>query len=333
VGELKSVGVPQESIGAIVEELNTKVFIPLREKMKNAPPEEPAEEDADENNDVSTALPQQPAPIPQVQYSAPAPTPSTYVPPISAPVLAYTAPQQPAPISMPLPVPEPVKPVFVEAPSYIPPTPPAPLTPAAPPAPMQAQSVSQFSVPISSPSTVDVSYPRPSSAPIHQMLPGQYIPVMLPVGEPDPIPQAVPIAVQTAPVPPVQTATPIQSAPVEQMPYSAPTPVATPFITNSPSMEVPAAVSIPTHVVAPHARTMQEDMQNLQSHPTAQAKHSLFGSHHDAPAPQYAPPQMPVVPQHAPAPVSVPVSPPNNREALHDILKGYGVDPYREPAE
>jgi hypothetical protein len=234
---------------------------------------------------------------------------------------------------MPLPVPEPVKPVFVEAPSYIPPTPPAPLTPAAPPAPMQAQSVSQFSVPISSPSTVDVSYPRPSSAPIHQMLPGQYIPVMLPVGEPDPIPQAVPIAVQTAPVPPVQTATPIQSAPVEQMPYSAPTPVATPFITNSPSMEVPAAVSIPTHVVAPHARTMQEDMQNLQSHPTAQAKHSLFGSHHDAPAPQYAPPQMPVVPQHAPAPVSVPVSPPNNREALHDILKGYGVDPYREPAE
>jgi hypothetical protein len=39
VGELRSVGIPQENISALVKELNAKVFMPLREKMQNAPPE------------------------------------------------------------------------------------------------------------------------------------------------------------------------------------------------------------------------------------------------------------------------------------------------------
>jgi hypothetical protein len=55
VGELKSVGIPQESISAIVEELNTKVFIPLREKMQHPTEEQSSDEDADEEEASETA--------------------------------------------------------------------------------------------------------------------------------------------------------------------------------------------------------------------------------------------------------------------------------------
>ena len=290
VGELKSVGIPETSIGPIVEELNRAVFIPLREKMKNPPQE------SDDSNENESA-------------------------PVGAPTASVVATPTTVTPSAPL-------------------TPPMPIAPIQPPAPTPIQFQTQ---PVT-----------PASAPI---LPGSYEPVPY-ISKPTPAqaPTPAPAAPATPPPAPAYTAAPPAPPSVSQ--FSAP--VSVPV--NSFSVSTP--VVPPENVIPPHVRTMQEDMRMSQSSAFQQPAHQ-------DPAPLTAPvrppaytqpPVRPLVTQ-APTSVSLPAqnsavsqpsafvmpkapatplrttfpSPPapqaGNRDALHAVLKEYGVDPYREPAE
>jgi hypothetical protein len=81
------------------------------------------------------------------------------------------------------------------------------------------------------------------------------------------------------------------------------------------------------------ARTMQHDMEIAQADPQATTPQP---SAPVAPVPTptwpaYVAPQ-PVAPISTPIPAVTPApQPTENRAALHEVLKGYGVDPYREP--
>lgn len=108
-GQLIAEGIPQDTANQIVDEINTKIFQPLQQKIRaNTPaehiiPEEPVDQF------VPGIAKLQPKP-PRAPEPAPAPVPA-YVPP-PAPV---TAPQPtPAPIPVPPPAPQPV-------PAYMPP--------------------------------------------------------------------------------------------------------------------------------------------------------------------------------------------------------------------
>ncbi len=79
VGELKSVGVPEESIGTIVQELNEKVFMPLREKIKNQTPE-PEDEEGDEIDEEDT-VEDESSKISQTTPLPAQPVPQAFVPP------------------------------------------------------------------------------------------------------------------------------------------------------------------------------------------------------------------------------------------------------------
>ncbi len=119
VAELKSAGIPQESIPNIVAELNTKIFVPLRERMRN-----PSPEDAEETGTEETAVPPTPA--------APAIAAIARMPATHAPVpTATVTPSVVTPIAQPTQRPTPII------------TPAAPIT-SPPPLPPQS-SVSQFS--------------------------------------------------------------------------------------------------------------------------------------------------------------------------------------------
>ena len=107
VAELKSAGIPQESISNIVAELNTKIFVPLREKMRNQEPEEAA-----------ATAPQ--VPINQTQKVTPTPS-------MSIPAVSPIAQQSAAPITPPTPQVAPVPPVSVS--QFSPSTMPTPTMP------------------------------------------------------------------------------------------------------------------------------------------------------------------------------------------------------------
>ncbi len=66
------------------------------------------------------------------------------------------------------------------------------------------------------------------------------------------------------------------------------------------------------------------------SSPLPDVSVSSFPPETSAPDTATAPVSIPVAPP-MPRPTPPPVSP--NRDALHEVLKGYGVDPYREPPE
>jgi hypothetical protein len=99
--ELTQMGIGSEAAAAIIQELNEKIFKPLREEVKNAPPEESAELET----------------VP----AAPAPTPA------------------PAPSITPRPMPRPIPPPLVPSPSVTLPGSDVPLPPPAPPAPFVPQ--------------------------------------------------------------------------------------------------------------------------------------------------------------------------------------------------
>jgi hypothetical protein len=95
VGELRSIGIPTEQIAPITEELNKKIFMPIREKMLH--PEDDDDEETEEESEV-------PIPTPQPAYTAPAAAPT--VTPAAAPTTPFTptpAAEQPAqPAAMPV---------------------------------------------------------------------------------------------------------------------------------------------------------------------------------------------------------------------------------------
>lgn len=110
-------------------------------------------------------------------------------------------------------------------------------------------------------------------------------------------PVSAPTPIISTPVAPVTT--PVQAQ--APLPAATPTPVPTP--TPAPAVvptftPVAPISSIPTSMPTPQPRTMMQDMKEAKEHP----------------APR-------------------PAAPSENKEALHNILKEYGVDPYREPAE
>ena len=249
VGELKSIGIPETSVGAIVEELNAKIFMPLREKMKGGP----AAEDDEDAEPTSTSQTIQPATVPTPVLEPIVQT--SVVTPVISYAQAPTLPRPAATIQPPVQV-----------------TPPAPSYIAAPAQP----SVSEFS------------------------------------------------------------ATPSASSSASFTPLS-----------------MPSTVTPPKNIVAPHVRTMQEDMRISQSHPQAPTPH-VDAAPLTAPVRPPAYSQAPVRPLAAPAqlqqtPTPVAMTAPartfqptqtaapapknENRDALHAVLKEYGVDPYREPAE
>jgi hypothetical protein len=281
VGELKSVGVPEESIGAIVQELNEKVFIPLREKMKNQT-QEPEEEDEDDE-------------VLETASSAPAAA-ANFVPP---------------------------DPEFVQHDS------PAPTAPAP-----------KFEVPPYTP-------PVPTPTPVQT--PSAYVPQNLPTYTPSayeaPV-LAVQAPIQTPPPTPAPISMPVQSAP--SIPVPTPASATMPAPTSAP-VQIPASPVPQAPIPEPHARTMQEDMAEMkamQEHNPQ--KYSLTPE----PARSYSAPSVPTsprpIPSASPMPTREPFTPPapvvsatiptpaqqsDNRDALHAVLKSYGVDPYREPPE
>jgi hypothetical protein len=180
VGELRSVGIPQENISALVKELNAKVFMPLREKMQNAPPE-PAPQP-----EVSAPI-EEVAPMMQAPIITPAPV---YVAPP-----AYTAPlpaATPTPMPAPTPTqlrPEPFVPVMENVhiaartmqhdmeiaqadPQATTPQPSAPVAPVPTPtrpAYVAPQSVSSVSTPAT---TAPAAQPTENRAALHEVLKG-----------------------------------------------------------------------------------------------------------------------------------------------------------------
>ena len=113
VGELKSVGIPQESIGAIVEELNAKIFIPLREKMRNQPEEAVAPKpkpDTSSTDWVQVTAPAAPA------IATPSAAPVVQATPVPTPIAATP---EPAPYTHTTVTPEPAAQVIETLPTPV----------------------------------------------------------------------------------------------------------------------------------------------------------------------------------------------------------------------
>jgi pyruvate/2-oxoglutarate dehydrogenase complex dihydrolipoamide acyltransferase (E2) component len=118
--------------------------------------------------------------------------------------------------------------------------------------------------------------------------------------------------------------TPVQAPPTPQ-----PAPAPQPAYTPSPAMQI---APVGEHDV----RTMASDIALVKSggfheQPAtipARAPAPIYSA--PAPTPPSARPAMPPMQPSSRSP-SMPQS--ENRDALHQILKQYGVDPYREPAE
>ena len=263
VGELKSIGIPEASIGAIVEELNTKVFIPLREKMKN-PPIETEDEDDQEFEET---------PVQNV-VAPPVSAPVTQAPPIPPPIVHSPASvPTPAPVVMPsrvtapVQVPAPARAPVASAPAYM--TPP----------PIEMPSVSAFTT----------STPTLTAIPTPSATPANFIPPHVRTMQED---------MRTSKQSP-HTDAPVLTAPVRPPAYS-----------QVPTAQAPSPSASPA--MAPTPRPSQSVQPPTQ-------------------VPQSSAPMMPV--QKPPQVNPPPLKSSENRDALHAILKEYGVDPYREPAE
>ena len=126
--------------------------------------------------------------------------------------------------------------------------------------------------------------------------------------------------------PPYPVTQPIQMTPPPII-LPAPQPVLPPIQAPTPQPIAPYIPATPVQTEAHDVRTMASDIQMVKSggfHSDAVMPPQTFAPIASAPTPAaYVPPTVPktVAPQT------------ENREALHEILKSYGVDPYREPAE
>jgi hypothetical protein len=153
VGELKSIGIPEQMIPLIIKEMNEKVFIPLHTKMMQP-------------------------------FSAVAPTTSSYTPPVASvtPVFVQT----------PAYVPLPVQPVPPQAPSVsqyagntaFPAVPVVPTSAQIPPTQFPAQQYAQ----VPQPSVSSFPQPIPQQPPVYAA-PQVSVPVSAPAPVPTPTPQ------------------------------------------------------------------------------------------------------------------------------------------------
>ena len=294
VGELKSVGIPADVIGPIVEELNAKIFMPLREKMQN--PDQDTDDDEDEDDDTPRA-PQPTANTMPTSVPVSAPTPAP-MPPVTPqqfpappnPTLTYTQPA-PTPTAAPAPI--------VPAPTYAPPQ--APISAPQP-------SISQFAEPFGR-VVAPVVPPAPAAPP----MPAVSRPFPQPISSPAPLPSApspLPPALTpsgpTGPIPGARTMKQdMQRA--EEIQKSAHTSTASrpSAVTANPYTYVPPTVERP-----PVAIKIQQPDDGVLSGE---------GS---------APTQKPT-----PAAATATAPRTENKESLYSALKQYGIDPYREPPE
>jgi len=256
VGELKAIGVPEQSVGMIVKELNAKVFMPLREKMQHPAEESEVGEDATEDETV----------------------PAAQIPP-AAPISPYNIPSAAAFV--------PATPVYV------------------PPAPAYIDSNSLAAIP---------SAAMPSS----------------PFAQPPVTATRPSVSEFSRPIPPLVPPTPPPAAPISVSSTD-------PQLKPAPYAAVIANVHVP-------ARTMAQDMQAAQAAPAVSTPRVNQPQQPQPPAysapipaaptpttpstwgpPAATPPASPVQNAPMPAPQTA------NRDALHSVLKEYGVDPYREP--
>jgi hypothetical protein len=181
VGELKSIGIPEQMIPLIIKEMNEKVFIPLHTKMMQPASEEDGDESPDPeelyeraNSTSETAVP----------FSAVAPTTSSYTPPVASvtPVFVQT----------PAYVPLPVQPVPPQAPSVsqyagntaFPAVPVVPTSAQIPPTQFPAQQYAQ----VPQPSVSSFPQPIPQQPPVYAA-PQVSVPVSAPAPVPTPTPQ------------------------------------------------------------------------------------------------------------------------------------------------
>jgi hypothetical protein len=164
--------------------------------------------------------------------------------------------------------------------------------------------------PASTPAAVAPAYTPPRTPP-QPLVPAPAIiaPAQRPVPIPVPPPSVVP------PPPKAPTPTPIPTPPTQTAPIYRPTTPAT----TTPTYQPPAA---PPPASAP--RPAAPPPVNL---PGANGPVPEWSGFSEMPAPVSSPnPVTPAVPTPVQAPASKPA-------ALHDVMKSYGVDPYREPLE
>jgi hypothetical protein len=211
VGELRSMGIPQENIGSLVKELNAKVFMPLREKMlshEQAPP--PAAEPV-----IETPV--------QVTYSAPVPPApvSAYVPPVYTPQTALPplVPQRPQPI-----------------PTYVPPAPPVAPNPAPTFTPPPARILSAD--PTTPPISVSSTNPQLRPEPFASVAENVHMPVRTMAQDMQEMQgaakQSNPLIFGGAPAAPAAWTPPAAASPtIPNMPAAAPQPSA-PSVTPNP---------------------------------------------------------------------------------------------------
>jgi hypothetical protein len=222
VQEMKSMGIPQESIGSIVKELNAKVFMPLRERMQNAPPEPVHVEEEPIPEVVVVTQSAAPAPAAPVPPVPPAPTvaaPPTFVPPAPAYVAPAPAYVAPAPVYTPPP-----------APTYQPSAPVAPLPPLVTPKP---------------PAAVPPAVPIPQP-PVMASMPA---PVFVAPAPPAFVPPA-PVAPPTPPLPPDPTSPPISISSTD------------PQLKPEPFASVAQNVHISARTMAQDMQTAQSKSEN-----------------------------------------------------------------------
>jgi hypothetical protein len=169
VNELRSVGVPQEHIGHIVQELNEKIFMPLRERMQKEGDADPYAESERLSKELSSDT------VPPTQAASRIPAPQSYIPP--TPPAAYTPPTPPPLVTTPASAP-----VAPSTPIYTPPTP-------------------QVSAP-----QPEHSYVRTMGEDIQQLQahPMNQAPYQAPISQPRVSPPAPVTMPATAPVPPPQ---------------------------------------------------------------------------------------------------------------------------------
>lgn len=144
--ELASLGIPDTTADLIIQELNEKVFKPLRDEIRNAPPEEIAPEEPTPTRVIPTPPPE--AMLQAAPVSMP-PMPAKQAPPPPAIFAEMMVPEMkgPEPVQEMRPT---IPPVPAKPPAPMPmPTPvPAPMPVAAEPVPTPPQSVP---VPMQSP--------------------------------------------------------------------------------------------------------------------------------------------------------------------------------------
>lgn len=157
--------------------------------------------------------------------------------------------------------------------------------------------------------------PTPSPAPEAPIVPPQPAPSPLETFHATataPTPTPVPVPPHPVPVPEVVVA-PIQPQPSPLETFHAAPPIPQP----APVISAPIPASVPQAPVAPvPMRTMAQDLATAENP--------------SAPVP---PPQTMPVPPAPPAPATAPAPAQNvpSMQEVHDDLKKYGIDPYREP--